>query len=171
MRFIADCRADSVILYGCGIVGEEILGSHRGRVVNMHLGLSPYFRGSGTNFWPLAEGRPEGVGTTIHLAVAKVDAGPILRQIRPNPTETDRAHDLGTKAIVAGADALISALPAYLGGGLTPIPQDLSKGRVYRKRDFDDAAVLRLWHNLQAGMMAKYISEKPARDAAMPIVA
>ena len=72
----------------------------------MHLGLSPYYRGSGTNFWPLVDRLPECVGVTIHLAIPSVDAGPILTQVRPDIEPTDRAHEIGSRAIIAGLYAL-----------------------------------------------------------------
>jgi hypothetical protein len=96
---------DFVLLYGSSIVKAPLLDAYEGRIVNMHLGLSPYYRGSGTNFWPLVNEQPECVGATIHLAVLSVDAGAILTQVRPEPEAEDRAHDLGTKTIVAGARA------------------------------------------------------------------
>jgi len=92
-------KPDVVVLYGCGIIKPPLLDFYKGKMINIHLGLSPYYRGSGTNFWPLADGIPECVGVTIHLAVADVDAGSILAQVRPEPRIDDSSHTLGTKAI------------------------------------------------------------------------
>src|SRR4051812_4915180 len=44
---------DLLVAYGCSIVKDHVLAEFDGRVVNVHLGLSPYYRGSGTNFWAL----------------------------------------------------------------------------------------------------------------------
>jgi methionyl-tRNA formyltransferase len=159
-----------LVLFGAGILRAPLLEAYAERVINLHLGLSPYYRGSATNFWPLVEREPECVGSTIHLAVSRVDAGAILAQVRPTPEPTDRAHELGTKALLAALDLLPNVLSAQAAGRLTPAVQDLSRGRVFRRADFGADAVCRMWHNLESGMMSEYVSDAAARQAARPIV-
>ena len=36
------------------------------RAVNIHMGLSPWYRGSSSNFWAMFDDRPDLVGATIH---------------------------------------------------------------------------------------------------------
>lgn len=168
--WIAARAPDAILLYGCSIIRPPLLAAHDGRIINMHLGLSPYYRGAGTNFWPLVEGRPEGVGTTIHLATQRVDAGAILAQVRPAIASGDRAHEIGTKAIIAGTATMVAAARAYLAGRLQPRGQDLSRGSVYRRKDFTAEAVLTMWRRFDAGMIEDYLAERDARCAAMPIV-
>ena len=50
---------DVVLVFGTGILREALLSAFPGRLINIHLGLSPYYRGAGTNFWPLVNGEPE----------------------------------------------------------------------------------------------------------------
>lgn len=158
-----------IVLYGTGILRPPLLSMYEGRMVNMHLGLSPYYRGAGTNFWPLVDGVPACVGCTIHLAVQKVDAGAVLAQVRPVPEADDRAHELGIKAIVAGVGALAVSLGRYAQGSLQPAGQDLSIGKVYRRSDFHADAVRRMWSNLDSGMLSRYLANRAADDARWPI--
>ena len=37
------------------------------RAINIHMGLSPFYRGSSCNFWALYDNNPGFVGATIHL--------------------------------------------------------------------------------------------------------
>ncbi len=161
---------DYVVLFGTGIVRAPLLDRFAGRMINIHLGLSPYYRGSATNFWPLVEGEPECVGATIHLAVAAVDAGGILAQVRPNAERTDRAHELGTKTLIAALDALPRVVERLAAGALTPKAQDLSRGRVFRRAHFSADAVRTMWGNFDRGMMPEYLADAPKRLAAYPIV-
>lgn len=161
---------DLVLLYGSSIIRPPLLDTWSGRMINLHLGLSPYYRGSGTNFWPLVNGEPELVGATLHLAVAKVDAGPILAQVRPEARPGDRAHHLGTKTLMAAAELLPDVAEAFHRGSLEGVEQDLSGGRVYRTRDFTADAVRTLWRNLEEGMMERFLAERERRLAAVPIV-
>jgi methionyl-tRNA formyltransferase len=162
-------KPDVLLLFGSSILREPLLSAYPDRIVNMHLGLSPYYRGSGTNFWPLVNNQPECVGVTIHLASSAVDAGPILCQGRPTPTIGDNAHTLGCKAIVKGASLLASAVVSYLDGRLRPVAQT-GGGRVYRRRDFSAAAVRQMWQHFHNGMIESYLSAADQRRARYPII-
>lgn len=169
--FLEAHNPDAVLLFGTSIIKSPLLSRFEGRIINMHLGLSPYYRGAATNFWPLVDGEPECVGATIHHAIPKVDAGAILNQTRPELVATDRAHDIGCKAIIAGLDGLLAVLRASEQHGFDRgRPQPPGAGRLFRRRDFSAEAVARLRANLDAGMVAAYLEKKPERDAHYPLV-
>lgn len=169
-EWIVRLEPDFLVLFGASMVKPPLLDQYRGRMVNVHLGLSPYYRGSGANFWSLVERVPECVGATIHLAVARVDAGAILAQLRPEPELADRAHELGAKTIVAAFHAFPSVLQRYAAGRLVPREQQLGAGRVFRRADFSAAVVRRMWAQFATGMMAEYLADAEGRRAAYPIV-
>jgi folate-dependent phosphoribosylglycinamide formyltransferase PurN len=158
-----------LVLYGSSIIREPLLAEFGDRTVNVHLGLSPYYKGHATNFWPLVNGEPECVGATIHLATLSVDAGPILRQVRPQPAAGDGSHDLGCKTIAAASAAHCDAVAEYAAGTLEPTPQGAG-GRLYKRADFTAAAVETMRRRFAEGMIAAYLLDKPARDARFPIV-
>lgn len=160
---------DFVILFGTSIIRDPLLSYYDGRMINIHLGLSPYYRGSGTNFWPLVNNEPECVGATIHLAILKVDAGSILAQVRPEVEEEDGSHDVGCRTIIAGAEAMAICIKKYANQEIIPEPQDLSGGRVYKRADFYAGAVESMWANFADGMMKHYVQDKEVRDAKFPI--
>lgn len=168
--WVQERRPDFVLLYGSGIIKPPLLENYENRIINMHLGLSPYYRGSGTNFWPLVNREPECVGATIHLAVLRVDAGSILAQVRPEAELSDRAHELGTKTIISGVAAMARALQLFANGKICPQPQDLSIGQVYRNKDFNAEAVRVSWQHFAKGMMEEYLAQKPERCRRFPIV-
>jgi folate-dependent phosphoribosylglycinamide formyltransferase PurN len=170
LAWIRSRDPEVVVLFGTSLVREPLLGSYAGRMVNLHLGLSPYYRGAATNFWPLVLEQPECVGATLHLVVAQVDAGGILAQVRPAVSSTDRAHEVGTKALIAALERLPGTLTGLLAGTIRPVAQDLSQGREFRRRDFRPDAIRRLWRNLDQGMLAAYLPRARERCAAFPIV-
>lgn len=158
-----------IVLFGTSIIRDPLLGHYTDRMINLHLGLSPYYRGAGTNFWPLVHGEPECVGATVHLAVLRVDAGPILGQARPEVRAGDGSHDIGNRAIAAGARLLATALKAYAADRVRPRPQ-APGGRLFRGRDFTHEAVLRMWENFRNGMIEAYLADQEARQRRYPIV-
>ena len=54
------------------------------KAVNIHAGVSPYYRGTDCNFWALYDDNPHLVGTTIHLLSRGLDNGPILYHAMSN---------------------------------------------------------------------------------------
>lgn len=170
-EWVKEKKPDYIILFGSSIIKDPILSYFNGKIINMHLGLSPYYRGSGTNFWPLVNSEPECVGATIHLAVLKVDAGGILAQIRPEDIRPDdTSYDIGCKAIIAGTKKMCECIEKYHNKEIYPIEQDLSVGRVYKRRDFNINALKTMQANFDCGMLTEYLKNKFVRDSKFPII-
>ncbi len=164
-----DLAPDVVLVFGTGLLKVPLIETFPGRILNIHLGLSPYYRGAGTNFWPLVNGEPEYCGATIHFLDAGVDTGPIIAHVRPDMRADDGPHDIGNRTITAAADALADAARALEAGTLTGVPQQ-GGGRVYKRADFSAAAVRRLYANFESGMIGAYLRDKTSRDAALSLV-
>ena len=162
-------RPDVVLVFGTGILREPFLSAFEGRIINIHLGLSPYYRGAGTNFWPLVNREPEYVGATIHYLDAGIDTGAILAHARPQIERTDDPHDLGNKTIVAAVQALLGAAAAHLSGAARGVPQ-WGGGRLYQRKNFNADAVRTLYENFDTAMIAEYLAARDSRDAALRLI-
>jgi folate-dependent phosphoribosylglycinamide formyltransferase PurN len=160
---------DVVLVFGTGLLKAPLIDAFPQRVLNIHLGLSPYYRGAGTNFWPLVNGEPEYCGATIHYLDAGVDSGPIIAHVRPRIRPDDGPHDIGNRTIVEAANALADAAGLLAQGRLRGVPQH-GHGRVYRRADFSAAAVERLYANIASGMIRAYLDDQAARDGALSLV-
>ena len=150
---------DVVVLFGTGILNDLWLSTFPDRIVNLHLGLSPYYRGAATLFWPIARGEVDCVGATIHLAAPRVDAGRILARVKPRLAAGDSYYDINYKTIRTAIDALPAVAEGYLQGKVVPINQDLGVGRVFRKRDFTEEALRAALHVIGDGLTALQIAE------------
>lgn len=160
---VRGANPDVVVVFGCGIIRSPLLEAlPTDRTWNLHQGLSPYYRGSGTNFWPFVEGRFEYLGATLHLLSAGVDAGAILAQTRPTIERTDTLHSIGCKTIVATAEMLSDAL-ALLAAGTPPaaIPQ-WESGRVFRRAALTGGAVAEVRRREAAGDVATFVDRRAA---------
>jgi folate-dependent phosphoribosylglycinamide formyltransferase PurN len=160
---------DVVLVFGTGILRDPVLAAFAGRLINIHLGLSPYYRGAGTNFWPLVNGEPEYVGATIHYLDAGIDTGAIIAHARPAIAPGDGPHDLGNKTIVAAARLLADAAEAHCARRVRAVPQT-GGGRFYQRKDFTAEAVRRLYRNFDNGMIETYLADRARRDAALALV-
>jgi phosphoribosylglycinamide formyltransferase 1 len=163
------CRPDVVLVFGTGLLKPTLIRQFDGNIINIHLGLSPYYRGAGTNFWPLVNGEPEYCGATIHFLDAGVDSGPMIAHVRPAIRADDGPHDIGNRTIDAAAHALAEAAIAHVRSPLRGVAQH-GEGRVYRRADFSAAAVERLYANFANGMIGAYLNDQTARDRRLDLV-
>jgi hypothetical protein len=67
-----------VVVNGTRIISSSVLESLDCPFINTHAGITPLYRGVHGGYWALVSGRPEEVGTTIHLIDRGVDTGPVL---------------------------------------------------------------------------------------------
>src|SRR5690606_39404976 len=59
--------SDVYVVFGASYIRGPLIDYLVARgAINIHMGVSPYYRGSSCNFWALYDGRPEYVGATIH---------------------------------------------------------------------------------------------------------
>ena len=166
---MSELSPDAVLVFGTGLLRTRIIERFAGRIINLHLGLSPYYRGAGTNFWPLVNREPEFVGATVHYLDAGIDTGPLIAHARPTFDPSDGPHDVGNKAIIAGADTLVRAARAHAAGILKPV-QQTSKGHLYQRKHFSADAVRTLWRNFESGMIAEYLENQSERDSRIDLL-
>lgn len=107
INFIRTKAPQLVVVSGAPLLRECILEAADGRIINLHPGYAPQYRGRYGSFWPIYNKEPELVGTTIHFVDNGVDTGRILLQekVKLNPddtlrTLTYRQHKLGTELLV-----------------------------------------------------------------------
>jgi len=165
-RFLEAAEVDTVVVYGTNLIGKPLLSAWPGRMINVHLGLSPYYRGTATNFYPLVNGEPEYVGATIHLIDAGIDRGPILAHARPEIVADDMPHTIGCKAILAGIVRLIEVLSALARGPIDAVPQwPVANARLYLRKDYHPRHVVELYRRIDDAMIRRYV-ERAAELAA-----
>lgn len=119
--------------------------------VNIHMGMSPYYRGAGCNFWAMYDGHPNLVGGTIHRLSKGLDNGEMLFHALPTPEAID-PFVLGMKSVRAAHKGIIDSIKTGKIFDYTPIPQDKTlEIRYTRNADFtDDVALEYLKRSLKA---------------------
>lgn len=113
------------VAYG-KIFPEELIAAFPLGVLNVHYSLLPKYRGATPLEAALLAGDAE-TGVTIQKMVRALDAGDILAQKSTPITPLETAQELRPRLIEMGATLLVDTLPAYLAGGIVPVPQDASQ--------------------------------------------
>lgn len=167
---IISAAPELVVCYGSSIIREPLLSAFPRRFLNIHLGLSPYYRGSGTNYWPLVEGQPEYVGVTFMHIDAGVDTGEVIHQMRARVAVGDGPAQIGNRLIVDMAETCAKLILRWNKlkrmKQIPPSPSD----KVFRKKDYDERSVLTLYRRFGNGLIRDYLWNKVERCAAVPII-
>jgi methionyl-tRNA formyltransferase len=91
--------------------------------LNVHASLLPRYRGASPIQAAILDGERE-TGVSLMLMDEGLDTGSVIAQAREPIGDEDTAESLSHRLALAGAGLLVRTLPAWVGGELTPQPQD-----------------------------------------------
>jgi folate-dependent phosphoribosylglycinamide formyltransferase PurN len=106
-RWVNAIRPDIAVSYGIHKLDADMLNALPERAWNIHGGLSPWYRGNTTLFWPFYFLKPHWAGMTIHRLTSKLDGGDMIHHSRPALSRGDGIHDVACKAVHQAAEDLI----------------------------------------------------------------
>lgn len=101
---------DLAISYGVHMLSKELLEVMPEHSWNIHGGLSPWYKGNTTLFWPFFMLRPNWAGMTIHRLSTRLDAGDIVHHAVPVLAYGDGLHDVACKAVAQVAEDLVGII-------------------------------------------------------------
>jgi methionyl-tRNA formyltransferase len=84
--------------------------------LNLHAGITPRYRGVHGGYWALVEGRPDLVGSTVHLVDTGIDTGLVLRQATFDVTGDDSFATYPFLHLAAGVPLVVAVVKEALAG-------------------------------------------------------
>jgi len=153
---IIKLNPDLLVCYGSSLIKSNLLQKFSGRFLNVHLGLSPYYRGSGTNVWPLINNEPDMVGATFMYIDAGIDTGEIIHQIRADVLVGDSPHSIGNRLIRKMTKTYADVIAKF--DFLERSQQPSAEGKIYYQKYFDRESCRKLYDNLARGMIEEYLN-------------
>jgi methionyl-tRNA formyltransferase len=109
---------DVILVNGTRIISSEVLDALECPIINVHVGITPRYRGVHGGYWAVANNDIENCGVTIHLIDEGVDTGSVLFQGRIQPDRNDTFNSYPIKQI---SEAIPLARKAI---------QDVSQGKI-----------------------------------------
>jgi folate-dependent phosphoribosylglycinamide formyltransferase PurN len=167
---ITNLDPDLLVAYGCSLIKDPLLSEFEDEFLNVHLGLSPYYRGTGTNFWPLVNGEPEYVGATFMNIDEGVDTGEIIHQLRARVHPDDGPHDIGNRLISDVGQVYPELVRSFEDLHSVEQPPEPDEEQYYRSDDYNPKATKQLYDNFENGMIEEYLDEQEERVSEVPIV-
>ena len=135
-------KSDLYVVFGSSYIkGELVDFLVKKKAINIHAGVSPYYRGSGCNFWALYDSNPHLVGSTIHLLSKGLDNGPILYHAMSKNKSNPFEYTMST--LKSAFQSLAIKIKDKSFFDMKPFSQDKSKEiRYTRRSDFNEKIIL-----------------------------
>ena len=127
---LQNVQPDIVLVNGTRIISKKILQCTPAVFVNMHVGITPYYRGSHGGYWALYNKDAGNFGTTIHLVDTGVDTGGVLSQVHITPDNKDNFTTYPILQVAIGIEALKKVLPNIIAGKYE-VKKHTEKGKMY----------------------------------------
>tara|TARA_Y100000589_G_scaffold98220_1_gene92902 strand:- start:12063 stop:12875 length:813 start_codon:yes stop_codon:yes gene_type:complete len=160
-KFNPDCA----IISGSSVLKKNIIDA-LGNIpkINLHLGITPYFRGSGCNFWPLYFKKPEYIGATLLDLDLGIDEGAIIHQFNEFFNLNDNIHSIGNRVIKKSIGIICEIVKGLKQKKLFKLyPQIyLSNTKTFKNKDFNQSSLQKYKNNLEKGLLN--ISEERYRE-------
>jgi folate-dependent phosphoribosylglycinamide formyltransferase PurN len=123
---LGQCSPAVVVVHGTRIISRQVLSAIRVPVLNLHAGITPRYRGVHGGYWALREGRPDLVGSTVHLVDPGIDTGGVVAQATFTPGAADTVATYPYLHLACALPLLLAEVNAILDGAapqaVPPLP-------------------------------------------------
>lgn len=167
---IVRLNPELIITYGCSIIEPPLIQAFPKRIINVHLGLSPYYRGSGTNYFPFVNNEPQFCGVTFMWIDEGIDTGEIIHQMRAKVCLGDNVHTIGNRLIKQIPAELSRLIALYPHLELVPGSFAESPRRLYKNKDFTPESLQCMYANFEEGMLEYYLNNSDRLHREYPII-
>jgi len=137
LEFVRRVDPDATFVFGTGLILDPVLAALPEWNLNFHLGLSPWYKGSATLFWPFYFLEPQFAGGTLHRIVESPDAGGIVHHSLPTLKDGHGIHEVAADVVVRFARDTVALLERFSTTGDLPTEPQQTTGKLFRKDDFD----------------------------------
>lgn len=160
---------DLLLDHGTSIVRDHVLDT-AGLALNLHWGLSPYYRGVACTEWALLNWDPYNIGVTIHVLSKHIDGGHIVAQERVEVKPGDRVEDINHRITAAGTH-LVKQIIARLRHAeiMDFVPQRSDEGQLFLKMHFSKYLRDQIRYIERQGFI-EHMLAKPSRKERLPII-
>lgn len=134
--FIKEINPDLIISYGIHILSSKVISACKGEAWNIHGGLSPWYRGNITHFWPNYFLEPQMTGMTIHDLTQELDAGKVIHQNNAQLVEGDGIHDISCRAVLGIAKELPIVIRKFETDGFLKKYTHKTSGKIWLSQDW-----------------------------------
>jgi methionyl-tRNA formyltransferase len=156
-------KSDLYIVFGSSFIKGKLIDILlKNKAINIHAGLSPYYRGTDCNFWALYDKNPHLVGATIHLLSKGLDSGPILYHAMSNIKTNSFEYTMST--IKSAFHSIAERIKDNSIFNINPAIQNKNKEiRYSRKNEFNEK-ILEYYYEKEINLNSKKFDRSLLKD-------
>jgi methionyl-tRNA formyltransferase len=130
-------KSDIYIVFGASFIKGWLLKFlKKKKAINIHMGVSPYYKGSSCNFWALYDNNINMIGSTIHYLSEKLDGGDMIMNIYPN-VRYKSGFDYTMRSVLDTHNIIFDLIRSKKIFKITTKIQDIKKNiRTTKKKEF-----------------------------------
>ncbi len=135
-QFVQRIDPDLLLSYGIGMLTNTTLASCKHETWNIHGGLSPWYRGAITHFWPSYLLEPQMTGMTVHELTQDLDGGAVIHQTGAELVRGDGLHDLACRTVRGLVNELPKLMEFVSNRDAINRKRQTTSGRIWRGSDW-----------------------------------
>ena len=157
INLIKEFSPDLAFIFGTNLISQNIIDILPKIKINLHLGLSPWYKGSATLFWPFYFLEPQYAGITLHQIEKKADAGEILHQSTPKLYKEDGIHDVGARCVLNSLTAIKVLLKMMIKNPDIRGMKQNKTGRLWLTSDFNPIHLRVIYNTFNDDIVKHYL--------------
>ena len=164
MNLLSDfLKSDVYVVFGSSYIkGELVDFLVDQKAINIHAGISPYYRGTDCNFWALYDDNPHLVGTTIHLLSKGLDSGPMLYHAMSNIKTNPFEYTMST--IKSAFHSIAERIKDNSIFKIKPFNQDINKEVRYSKKSEFNEEIVKEYFEKEINLNSKKIDNSLLKE-------
>lgn len=166
---IISMKPDFIVTYGCSIIKGKLLEIFNRKIINVHLGISPYYFGAATNFHALVNNDYQCVGYTFMYMDSGIDTGEIIHQKRAVIRPFDNPHTIGNRLI---KDMTNDFIKLILNFDKIEAYKNITEkiGKTYKNKDCNLEKIQKLYKNYHNRECLNYLNNLDKVIVEFPII-
>jgi len=163
-QWVRENNPDVVLTYGVHKINNELLQFFPKHSWNIHGGLSPWYRGNITLFWPFYFLQPNWAGMTVHYLTSQIDAGPIIHHAVPQLQRGDGVHDVACRAVEQVSQDLVTILRLLEAGQEFPGAAQKSRGKLFVGQDWKPQHLRLIYNTFNNDIVDRFLDGELGKE-------
>lgn len=115
---LTEIKPDLILVNGTRIISSKIINCVKCPFINLHVGITPKYRGVHGMYWALVNNDEKNCGVTVHYVDDKIDTGSIIYQAYVGHTNEDNFVTYPYLQVVEGLRLLDLAIHDFIKGDM-----------------------------------------------------
>jgi methionyl-tRNA formyltransferase len=142
IAILKEISPDVIVVNGTRIISKRVLDATNATFINLHVGITPKYRGVHGAYWALVNNDRENAGTTIHLIDQGIDTGNVIYQEKIEISQKDNFVTYPYLQLAKGRILMVNTL------------NDLKRGALKTKQKVSESI---LWYHPTIGQYIYYL--------------